>query len=601
MPSRRYRPLLFCFLLLGGSVSGAGAMPPGPRGAEDVIDSPMYRDPDPPAARVMTVFPDGLTALWLRALQGPDAELRGRAADAIALAHRQGMKRLGEVVPALLAEVDRADQHPVVRLSVARALVALDAREAAPVLLRQTRSGGSDLRGIVEPALASWDYKPAREKWLERLDEAAPTTRDLVLAVRLLGEVREARAGDRLRRMAVSRQVSVPIRLEAARALGSVRTEGLERDAERLAADPTPRGVVSRLAAAAMLQNHRGDAAVRILKHLTGDPEPAVAALAVAPLIRRDASPAVAQVEKLLTSPDSGLRAAGVEVLFLRPTTGHVCRLGERLDDPDPEVRARARAALRGLAGRTEFREAVLQTAEGVLATRQWQGLEQAAILLTELKDKKAAFRMVELLTFDRPEVFVTAAWGLRKLAVPETLPSVVAYVEAERGRSLAGKPLPGREQVSLAWIDHQLSQLNQLLGGQKYRPAETVLREYIPRRKDNAACESRAAAVWSLGLLHEGEPDAALAAALEARLNDTPPSGPWEDSRVRRMAAVALGRMKAKTATASLRKNFETGKPSSDPVNNACGWALGQFGEVIPPPGMIEKVRQDLFLTPYR
>ena len=38
----------------------------------------------------------------------------------------------------------------------------------------------------------------------------------------------------------------------------------------------------------------------------------------------------------------------------------------------------------------------------------------------------------MKLLTFDRPEVFVTAAWGLRRLAVPETVPAVADHVKAE-------------------------------------------------------------------------------------------------------------------------------------------------------------------------
>src|SRR5207249_65592 len=102
--------------------------------------------------------------------------------------------------------------------------------------------------------------------------------RGLVLAIRGLGMVREGQAADRLRTLALSDRVSGPLRLEAARALGSVRGEGLEKDAERLAADASPRGLGARLCAAALLRRHRGERAVGLLRRLAEDPEPAVAA-----------------------------------------------------------------------------------------------------------------------------------------------------------------------------------------------------------------------------------------------------------------------------------------------------------------------------------
>ena len=78
-----------------------------------------------------------------------------------------------------------------------------------------------------------------------------------------------------------------------------------------------------------------------------------------------------------------------------------------------------------------------------------------------------------------------------------------------------------GRRKLS----DHQLSQLNQLLGRLKYRPADAVLRSFVPRmerpRQDLVCPEARAAAIWALGLIHEGSADPALVDALQGRLND--------------------------------------------------------------------------------
>jgi hypothetical protein len=113
---------------------------------------------------------------------------------------------------------------------------------------------------------------------------------------------------------------------------------------------------------------------------------------------------------------------------------------------------------------------------------------------------------------------------------------------------------------------------------------------------------EARAAAIWALGLIHEGKTDPELATALETRLNDVPPGGAPEDPRVRGMSAVTLARMKTKEALRSLRKWYVSGEPSADHVNNACGWAIEQLtGQAMPPPRTMEKRQLDWFLNPDR
>ena len=120
-----------------------------------------------PAARVVKAFPPRLTSLWLGALERPDNDLKCQAAATIALARRRGMPGLEKAVPALLRALDQPEQHPTVRLAAAQALIALDARKAAPVLFERAGKDGVEMRDLVEPALARWDYKPARAAWLE--------------------------------------------------------------------------------------------------------------------------------------------------------------------------------------------------------------------------------------------------------------------------------------------------------------------------------------------------------------------------------------------------------------------------------------------------
>jgi HEAT repeat protein len=570
---------------------------------DPVIDSPMYQAPDLPGPPSVRHFPEKAKDLWLRALERPDADSRRQVADAIVLAHRRGHKGMESTVPALISVLDQADQHPAVRLAAARTLIELDAKEAAATLWKQAESGDGDLRDLAEAALARWKFEPARAVWLKRLEDEATPPRRLVLAVRGIAAFHEEQAVERLRALTLSEYTSRAVRLEAAHALGALRSEGLETDAEGLMADATIRGVPARLAAVALLQ-HQSKEAVRLLQRLVDDLEPTVAGGAVARLLEIDPDLVVSAVDRALDKPegkiewDARLRALGVEALHRRPTTERVGLLAKRLSDLDLAVRVQARKVLADLAAQEALHAAVLERAAAMLATNEWRGQEQAAILLAQLDQKLAAKRLLELLPSPRPEVRVSAAWGLRKLAVAETKKPVADFVDTELSRILGHKGVPDATEIPNEVIDHQFSQLNQFLGEQDFAEAESLLRRFIPRMDAISARESRAAAIWALGRIYKDKPDAALAKLLEARLNDTH-SIPPENTPVRRMSAVALGRMNAKDSVASLRANYPEKRAGADAVNNACGWAIEQItGEPMAPSKTLESIDLDFFLT---
>jgi HEAT repeat protein len=569
---------------------------------DEIIDSPMYKSPDLAAPRREIVFPEEARALWLKALQRPEADMKCKAAESITRAKLRGVQGLEATIAPLLEEFDRPEQHAAVRLAIAQALIALEARQTAPTLLRHAQSGPGDLREAVEPALARWKYQPAAAMWLARLEDPKAAPHSLTLAIRGLTALSEVQAEERLRQLALADRTDRSVRAEAGRALGVLRQQGLEKDAEVLLTEPPARGYVPRLVAAALLRQHRGDPAVRLLQRLAADEEPAVAAVALARLVELDTQLVVPLLDRLLASPDAKLRLYAVEVLCRQPNDKHIRLLGDRLDDPHTEVRVKACRSLLALAERKEFRDAVIQHGERLLTASDWRGQEQATILLTQLDRKSVGGRLVELLSSRRPEVFVTAAWGLRRLAVPETLPGVLRHIEAEepRLRAMAGNP-----DMAAVVLDHKLSQLNQLLGQQKYAAADAALRQFIPRMETGmqppVGQESRAAAIWALGLIHENQADSALAMALEQRLNDFSTLPP-EDLRVRSMAAISIGRLKAKQCLASLRTYFPEHVPPRSLLNSSCGWAIEQMtGEIMPPPKPIRAVERDWFLVPDR
>jgi hypothetical protein len=562
----------------------------------------MYRDPEIPLPPVRPVFPEGAKALWVQALERPEGDIKCQAAQAIAQAHRDGNKGFETTIPALQKALELPGQHPAVILAVAEALITLDGRPSADALFRRAKEGDNDLRDVIEPALARWDYRPARAWWLARLEDPAAPQRSLVLAVESLATVREQQAVEPLRALVLGQGRGGPVSVEAARAVGLIRRAGLEKDAERLASDASLRGRGSRLAAALLLRQHDSKEAVQLLQRLMRDPETGVAIPATARLLELGPDNLVPVVRELAARDDRTLRLYAVEVLRRRPTREHIRLLAQWLNDDYPEVRVEARDVLREVAEEKGWRQAVLEAASDALGKDEWRGLEQTTILLVQMDHKPAARRLVQLLEGQRLEVVVTAAWGLRKLAVADTLPAITRYLERRLTWVASINLRDDQPSAKAARVEaHAFSQLSQLLGEQKYRPGAAVLRRFVPRGADpGLIAEGRAAAVWALGKIQEGESDKKLATALAGRITDS--NLPPEDFRVRMMSAITLGRMKAKEGLPALQEFRHSPHVTMDLLNNACGWALERLtGEALLPAEFETRLRREWFLVPVK
>ena len=575
------------------------AAPPVP----DAIDSPMFADPDVRVAEVVKTYPPGLLDLWLAALDRPDADSRCRAATAITLAHQQGMPGLNAAVPAFTRLMNADQVEPVVRAAAVRALVALDARESAADFLRHTRSGDNEVCEAAEPALAKWDHKPARELWLERLGTTR-FDRRLTLAIQALGAVKEEKAAPKLRELALAADVPAAFRLEAARTLVRIRPTDKADDLAPLLADTSPKGMTARLVGVTLACQQTDADGVKRLQQLARDPEPAVARVAVSRLLEVGPKHVLDVIEPVLNSPDAAVRVGGVESLFRNPTADRVRVLGDKLDDPHPDVRVRARRALRELAGQQPLRDAVIEQVTRAVQATSWRPQEQGAMLSAQLGHRTETPRLLDLLSSERPEVMVASAWALRVLAVPDTLPGVFDYLKQRRDLILAKRT----GTLSADALDRQLSQLVQFIGFARHKVADADLRVIVPRTVRGGGPppsfsplgpETRAAAVWALGKIFEGTPDAKLCELIEPRLTGDGSLGP-DDVRVRRMAAVALGRMKAASYLETLEK-FSNGELSTtDPVDYACRWAVCHLkGTPLPAPGRVEAPQKDWFVVP--
>lgn len=563
--------LMLAVCLMGAVASRAG---------EIRVDNARDSDPELKWTPPRMVFNPDYKPLWIKALRRPEADMQRMAAESIAQAHAFGFPDMADARPDLRTILIAAGTHPAARFAAARALIVLDTRAAGQVLFETAQQSGSQLRQLVEPAVAEWDYQPARAVWLKRLDDPETNRRELLLAIRGLGKVGERLALPSLLTVVHDPVRSADVRLAAAHAAGFTREEGLEDEVTRLIERKTV-PILHRLCAIALLDRHRSEEARARLLHLAQDDEPSVAAAALARLLAIDPALVLPVAEAAMQNPDANVRQRGADAYIALPTPERVVFLSRLLDDVHPGVRGNIREALFRLAKSADLDVPIRQSGMQVLGQESWRGQEQATLLLSALDHKPAVTRFVALLESSRGEVAVTAAWGLRKLAVPETLPAI--FDKARRQTELREGKGPAPPE-----LDAQTAQLCEALGMMQYKPADPLLRKYVPKDFTYGYL-SRPAAIWALGHIHSGIPDEALAQLLMARLLDQ--QLPPESSEVKQMSAVTLARMKAVSQVPAMRKWLAaSGGPLADP---GLLWALTQLtGEKFPvaPPGAIGK-----------
>jgi HEAT repeat protein len=259
------------------------------------------------------------------------------------------------------------------------------------------------------------------------------------------------------------------------------------------------------------------------------------------------------------------------------------------LADAHPGVRREVCEGLVRLAEKPELIEPIRDAARQVLAGDRWQGQEQAALLLGALEYKPVADRLVELLESPRPEVMVASAWALRKVAVPETIPALIDKAQRQTER---------RRQVEVPGAEDQIVHLFEALGVLKADDALPLLVQYIPKPVPNINERSRSAAVWAIGQVSSGKPDAELADALAARINDFSDQNP-EFNLVKQMGAVALARIQAVDQAPLLREMATAMLPL--PLRAAMRWAVQELtGEELPPLEPMTAGQGNWFLEPY-
>jgi len=582
-------------LMLLATAGGVGAAANSPDGE---IDWPMHQDPDIAGPPIQRMYHPRLIELWSWALEQPDAETRRRAADAIREVAQDGMPGVEQFGDKLVVRL-ASEGHPVVQLAVAEAIVELDVREAAPLFRSTNEQAEGAQPGIIlvtDPALARWNVKAMRSTWMDRVEGDVGRVAK-ISAMQSLAAVGHVEALPTLRTIVANRNEPPDVRLAAGHAIGTLTTEGEARAAGRLAQG----SVVDQLAAVAVLGSHESPDAVAVLQTLAVADEPAVAAAALARLIEVDPLHAASFAAEASRRNDARVRLLAAEVLRARQTPDAVVAIALLLDDTDPTVREAVRRWLIELDAVDGLSSIVRSETLKALARESWRGLEQAARVLGAIDEERAGERLIELLSHWRGEVRVSAATGLRWLAVDSLLP---AMLEKSQRISELQKLTPDdleaamdRVDFDMSDLDDQQAQLMQAFGRMGYREAESLMNAHIPKNSGYGTT-SRGAAIWALGLFYADNVNAGLVGQFRGRLSDVNPMEP-EATIVRQFSAIGLGRMKAERGLSTLRK-FEQEGSSSREIGGSCRWAIMQItGQTLPPLETMRPRRGGWFLEP--
>ena len=537
-----------------------------------VVDQQTLVDPALDLKPAVLIWDVDYRPAWRAALMHPESDLRSQTIASIRQAHVYGMPGLADLEDALCVVLQDTGANWATRTAAAAALVELDCRQSAPLLSELSATGPLHLQLAVEPGLARWDYQPARELWLARLSDPSAHFNLIHLAMSSLAEVGDLRAVEPLSKLMLSPLQSPPVRLTAARTLAKLAPKEALQWSERLLSGVSQTHNLDAQLGVELLAHQSSPQTIELLQKYSQLPSAPVVSAALQRLLLLDASLVLARAAETILDADANVRRVTIAALAGDPTPGSIKLLADALDDRVPELRRQARRGLLRHASDDVLRSEVIRQAVRVLGVDSWRGLENAIIVLTELRHQEINEQLVLLVNHARPEVHITAAWAIKHLYEPSDGPVVFRLAQAVTKEIDAGAPM-SRSAVQL--------HLHESLGMMKYAPALEHLAKLIPKSAPYTA-QSRAASIWALGFLLKPTEDSARIRMLEARLADSF-SVPAESLEVRAAAAVALGRIADPESLAELRKWYQAEGYNSS-VGRSCGWAIMQMtGEPLP------------------
>ena len=504
-----------------------------------------------------------------------DDELLETAALSLARVARENLQEMSGSSDILLKHLESHSSLRV-RFACARALVNADLRDSGAALLRMDEFADDSQRLWIDPALARWKVAAAADIWKRRLADDAETTVAVSLACDGLAALGDPQALDLLQSVLQDELLAYEKRRAAAKALCVLAPDTSLADSEVFTGGSVP----ERLLEIELLSSAKSEAHARLFP-LCADISDGVASAAWTSLFRWNPEVLIPAVPAGRNHRDAFVRMTAARIMRLFPNTERCSWLHEQLSDRHLEVRNVAREMLFLVAEeQATLRDGIIAMASDTLTanSENWQGIEQSLLLLGQVRAAHVSDRCIPLLEHPRNEVLVTSAWLLH-LFPDQAVEEAVRKQLIRNEEWLRTPALP----PAGAYIGQQSSYLIQYAGLTRLKDMQAFLEPNFSKFEPGGALK-RAAAMWALGLFHENDPVPELTKSFLGRLADRISPPPAELYEVRRMSAVALGLMRAKTAVPGLLEAYKLDPPNAV-IPDSARWSLGMTGEPLPDP----------------
>ncbi|MEQ9409549.1 MAG: hypothetical protein RIK87_17570 [Fuerstiella sp.] len=528
-----------------------------------------------PAARETYLSEEQLQT-FITALEGDyDTELYFLAARSLERVAREQLADTELFAPALRARLEATTQLQV-RRACALALAEAGQPDDAALLARFCQPGDEVLSQVLERRLAEWKSDVLLSTWKSRIQSPDGVSRKLVvLACEGAAAVEAVELTEALQALAVSDQVSPTVRKSAAAAVAKLSPAEAMTSATAL----LNKDIFDRVVAVTLLQTADKEASLNMAGQLCADPEDAVASLAWKVLLQQNPERLLSRLEEGRAHRDPNVRSVVVKAIGLLPSAERCDMLNDLMADPHIGVRNEARNTLQMLAKQDDtLRQRACGNACDVTANAEssWQQLEQAMLLLGGLRHDACLANCVPLLQHERPEVLVTAAWMLHLM--PE--PSLAEAAAAEAVRKWdAIRNLTGTEIQRRAY-DEQLAYLCEIAAWTGRTEVSDLCREQFDK-ESGLSSDSRAVALWTLGMLMADSRDSQLKQMYVERVFDD--GLPPEVDIVKSASALSLGLLGSPDAIPDLRRAHDM-YGVGGMLGNCVSTALTMLGEQAPP-----------------
>ena len=500
-----------------------------------------------------------------------DDELLETAALSLARVAQEKLKDISGSTD-ILAKHLESHSNLRVRFACAHALVNADITQAGTAVLMLNKYADDAQRLWLDPALARWKVTAAGDIWRQRLEDQTETTVAVALACDGLVALGDTQAVDLLNSVLHGELLAFEKRRAAARALVVLAPDKAFAEAVSFLAG----SISERLLGIQLLSSAKPEAHGKLFL-LCADPADGVASAAWVALFRVNPEALIPALSTGRIHPDAVVRMTAAHIRQRFPNVERSSWLHRQLSDKHLEVRNVAREMLFQVAAeQTPLREVIIAMAGDTLAatTDDWQGIEQSLLLLGQLRAAQFSDRCVPLLEHSRNEVLVTAAW-LMHLYPDKAVQDAVRKRLVRNEEMLKNPESKPRE----ADIGLQSAYLIQYAGLERLQDLHALLEPNFSKSA-LGGISKRTAAMWALGLLHEHDPDADIAKSFLGRVADRAGMMP-EQVLVRGMSAVALGRMRAKSAVPGLLEAYQL-DPRHSLIPVSARWSLGMIGEPL-------------------